>query len=537
MAVDYLSSTLKRVSLTHLPTMALIIGLPVFWIELFFLRLPGGHSSWLAWGSFIILAAGMLLSQWQDINSWVEEELRAWVEQPTGIKIYTVVASLLILVYLAVGLYAALLPVHLMQEHDALNYHITVPRQHLLQHSFAHIPWSVPDLFMLPLDHALSPFWLNTLWPNKLIQFLFFLGVLGCSYQLTHLWSGSRLRAWAAVLAVMACHAVAIQVGTAMLDMVMLYCFLAFMHSLWRGRVLLAGIELGFFIWSKAFIAPQLAVIAIGFILIYLAVGKKYVLTQMPAVSRRQWRSLMIKVIAASGIIAGPFLIKSFYYTGTLLYPFGAGVFAPMTSYDSTHWQSIVDKANACLSMKDAYGHGRSVLDFIKHWWLVAIPEKGVNNAFDYPVGLVYLLILAPFLFYLCKSLCSKTLPILSLSVLIWWMTWWFGSQQSRFLLVPVVLMICLTLAKLPKLSKVLLLLIALSLSVETMSLINAHRADWGTNYMEIIRQEDKSLVDACWGKEGITWNRADIAFASCRVDVTGEDNPFVISHHSRIIR
>ena len=46
--------------------------------------------------------------------------------------------------------YASFYPPHLLPETDAINYHYTLPRQHLILNSFAHLPWSVADLFTLP---------------------------------------------------------------------------------------------------------------------------------------------------------------------------------------------------------------------------------------------------------------------------------------------------------------------------------------------------------------------------------------------------
>jgi hypothetical protein len=434
---------------------------------------------------------------------------------------------LLGLVYLAVGLYASLLPPHLIQESDALMYHIAIPRQHLLHHSFAHLTWSVPDLFLLPLDYALSPFELATTWPNKLIQFFFFAGCLACVFHLIYILSNySRRRAILGVLAVMACHAVAIQVGSAMLDLVMLYCFLAFIHSLFLGRWALAAIELAFFFWSKSFIPFQMMVmgIIIGIILFW-ALKKGFVCRELP-VPNPQGRKILMGVFgAASLVIALPQLIKSFYYTGALFYPFGAGVLSPLVQNTPAHWHAILQRAADCLSEKDAYGHGRSLAAFIKHFWLLAVPEKGVNNTFDYPVGLVYLLVLGPFFSHVFSSLKSRKLPVLSLLVLVWWLTWWFGSQQSRFLLVPICLMIILTISFLPKISRVLIVLIIMTLGVETISLVNANRHDWGKPFIKILRDKDKRLLELKppAGRSEIELDFADVAFAAVPVNVRQE--------------
>lgn len=532
MALKGFNSTLKNYPLAHAPTLALIVGALSFWLELFCIRLPYGHSSWLAWGIFIFCLLALAFSRPWELNT-----KRWWAmlgEKSLGLKVIIATAAFLGLVYLSIGLYASFLPPHLVQESDALTYHITLPRQHLLHHSFAHISWSTPDLFLLPLDYALSPFELATTWPNKLIQFVFFAGCLGCVFRLVYILSGQAVgRAWSAVLAIMAFHAVAIQVGLAMLDLVMLYCFLAFIHSLWIGRLGLAAVEFAFFFWSKSFIPLQMVVIGIIVALILFWVLKKgFSCSEMPIPDKRG-RKILITVFGVASLgIALPYLIKSFYYTGTPLYPFGTGFLPPLVKYAPDHWHLILQRAADCLSEKDRYGHGRSIIAFIKHFWLIAVPEKRVNNAFDYPVGLIYLLFLAPFFGHAISSLKSRKLPLLSLMVMIWWMTWWFGSQQSRFLLVPICLMIILTISFLSKISRVLIILVIMALGLEVVSLTNAHRHDWGKPFSEVLRDQDKKLLELQHpaGAE-VELNFPDAAFASFPVTVRRSDSVYVISH------
>src|SRR5882672_6699659 len=91
----------------------------------------------------------------------------------------------LALAILVTSFLAALLPPHLMQEVDALNYHYSLPRQHLIRGSFAHLRWSTADLWPLPLQFALSPYWFMTELPNKVPQFFFLAGLVGLSYYIT----------------------------------------------------------------------------------------------------------------------------------------------------------------------------------------------------------------------------------------------------------------------------------------------------------------------------------------------------------------
>jgi hypothetical protein len=531
MAIKNFNSTLKNYPVTHLPTIALLVGTISFWLELYFIRLPFGHTSWLAWG-VLIFCSLILLFNYR--RNW---DLKHWEILIAGeaklVKIILAMAGFLGLAYLAVGLYASLLPPHLIQESDALMYHIMLPRQHLLLHSFAHISWSVPDLFLLPLDYALSPFELSTLWPNKLIQYVFFIASLGCVFKLVYLLSGQSFRrACLGVLAVMACHVISIQVGLAMLDLVMLYCFLAAIHSFLERRWILASVEFAFFFWSKSFICLQMAVIGIILaVIVWLAFKKDFSINELQIPDLRARRTMMITFIVISSGIALPHLIKSFYYTGTPLYPFGVGLASPLVTYTSDHWHAILQRAGECLAEKDNYGHGRSFVAFIKHFWLISVPEQGVNNTFDYPVGLIYLLMLFPFVLQVGKSLLAKKLPVLSMMVVIWWITWWFGSQQSRFLIVPICLLVILSISSFPRISRVLVLLIVMALGVEVISLANAHRHDWRKPFVEVLREKDKKLLGLkpLVGANVIDLDFPDAAFSPFPVSVSHSDLAFVI--------
>ncbi|MDE2028273.1 MAG: hypothetical protein KGK03_08410 [Candidatus Omnitrophica bacterium] len=512
--------------MAHFPTLALGVGTISFWLELYVIRLPGGHASLLAWTVFLVCLLGLFF------NSRWGVDFRGLFNDESPLSSAFILTLLLGSVYLAVGLYASLLPPHLVQESDALMYHITLPRQHLLRHSFAPISWSVPDLFLLPLDYALSPFELSTWLPNKLIQFIFFMGCLGIVFQLVYILSGRSVqRAWVGTGAIMACHAVAIQVGLAMLDLVMVYCFLASIHSALIKRWGLAAVEFAFYCWSKTFIPFQMAVIGIILGLIsYWALRKGFSCCELEFPADRDRRTGIAFFIAASLGIALPCLVKTFYYTGTPFYPFGLGFFHPLAQYSVSHWHAILQRAADCVAEKDAYGHGRSLMAFIRHFWLIAVPEKGVNNAFDYPLGVVYLLVLAPFGAHVFGALKSKKLPVLSLTVVFWWLTWWFGSQQSRFLLVPVCLMIILTISFLPKLSKVLLVLIVTAMGLEVVSLINAHRRDWGKPFMAVLRNKDRGLVELkpSTGAE-VKLDFPDAAFAAFPVRVHRNNSVYVM--------
>lgn len=463
----------------------------------------------------------------------------------------------LLLVFMAVAgciillcaFYASLLPPHLVQEFDALNYHITLPRQHLLRGSFSHIPWSTADLYFLPVDFGLAPFWLATSLPNKLPQFFFVLGLLGICNRLAWRFSGGKI--WPSILlilAVLGSHNIGIQMGTAMLDVVICYLFLAAFDSFLSGAIWLAVIELSFYVWSKPLIPVQfLATLAVF--------GLAWLLLRGFGLKRTTWvfsgegiqgfssnfkRSFIKELglfILLSLFLAGPFIYKSLRYSGTPIFPLGVGVFKDLSIPQSAvRLSELKLKAIQLLATKDQYGSGRNFLEFGRHFWLVAVPEKGVNNRYDYPLGLMYLLFLGPFLFYFFSFLRQKILPLLALWVIVSWGIWWFGSQQTRFLFAPLILMYLVVVLSIRVPSRVLLGVMLAALLLASVSVYRANKQDLGRWGDSVLRQQDKELI--LLGKDKQSASRVtlpfyDVAYARFPVEVMNNDSIFVLKTFS----
>ena len=115
-------------------------------------------------------------------------------------------------------------------------------------------------------------------------------------------------------------------------------------------------------------------------------------------------------------------MIKSTVYSGTPLYPFRPGLMATLRSTERL--ESLKGAAKVHMTTKDQYGHGRSLPDFIKHFWLVAVPEKGVNNTFDYPLGLMFLVFLGPFVVSTIQAIRLRVIPLLPFLAMIFWLSW-----------------------------------------------------------------------------------------------------------------
>lgn len=540
----------KFMKFSHLPTFLLIIGYPVYWLELFIFNKRDGTASFLAPVLFLSCAILTLIYRRQAVITNYRWLKSFWRNSNFIIKLVLIVSAACISIIILTVLYAYLLPPHLSQEFDALNYHLSIPRQHLILGSFEHISWSSADLFPLPVDFALAPYWFATALPNKIPQFFFLVGlVLVAANLLMRLSNGNRFGACLAVIAIFGAHFIGIQMGTAMLDIALAYLFLAALDSFLEGNMILAGIEAAFYFWSKSFIPLQTGLIVMlllfawlifkirGFRTINWSFGRPIELKEKQGYLRNL-KSFIVVFLVSSVIIAGPFLVKSWYYSGTPLYPFAAGALKINKNVDvnDKHWESITDSAKTHINAKDSYGHGRSFFDFVRHFWLIAVPEQGVNNSYDYPLGLVYLIFLGPFLWFLVQSLIRREFVILPFLIIIYWVIWWFGSQQTRFLYVPVLLMVITVLSYLKNPSIVFLTCLSFALVFNCLSVFSAYKKDLGLQKEEVLRAKDRELsrMSSDYLKQGrhdtVSFAFYDIAYARFPVKVSGVRSAWVLT-------
>lgn len=527
-----------------MPTFFLIIGYPIYWLELYFFKVGHGQTTPLAWIIFSIFSF-IVFSQNRPFIITGIRRLRTWfLKELLFIKLLLGIMMIGAGMILLCALHASLLPPHLAQEFDAINYHIALPRQHLLLGSFSHISWSSADLYFLPVDFALAPFWLVTSLPNKFPQFIFFLGLLGVCGRLA--WRFSKGKMWApllAVAAVLGSHNVGIQAGTAMLDVALCYLFLAALDNFLRGEIWFGVIEATFYFWSKPLIPVQVLVTLAAFGLFWFLLrvlgardntwvvdGEK--IKRGSIHFRHTLTKGIIVFLILSVFVAGPFSLKSLRYSGTPIFPLGVGSFQAVSVLQSdARWAEIKIKAAQLLSYKDAYGSGRDFKEFVKHFWLVAVPEEGVNNRYDYPLGLMYLLFLGPFLLLFLSSLRKKVLPLLFLVVVVSWGIWWLGCQQTRYLYVPLVLMYVSVAASIKIPSRIMLSAMLIAMLLVVLSVYRANRHDWGRWGEVVLREKDKELV--ALGKDipsahAVSLPFYDIAYATFPVEVTNSDSIFV---------
>jgi len=496
-----------RYSLAHVPTWLLLIGWPLFWMEMY-LR-PSAQTSPLAWADWGIVV----------FITWYRSKGQPSLQStPSSSSLLLKSGIAMSFILLLLSFFASTLPPHLGQEGDVLNYHYSIPRQHLIRGSFEHLAWSSIDLWLLPIQYALAPFWFSTPLPNKLPQWIFLVGLLCVLMRLVWLRSGSKQAAAWCVIAVMGSHAFGIQFGTAMLDIVIVYLALAAWDSFSNQRWVMGSIELTFWFWSKPFMPIQ-GVLLIIFLLAVLSMTRRWTVSGAWP-DRLEWRRIGISFAIASLVIAGPFLFKSFGIAGTPLYPF-----MPKEAFRSN--------AQAAHTVKDAYGEGRTVTAFIRHWWTIAVPDKGVNNKFDYPAGLPYLLCLLPFFYLLARSLQNRHRDDVLLFPMGLWALWWVTSQQTRWLYLPFILMFMAVLTDIRfRENRWLQRGLILAILINTLSVTRAHWADLKKWPDPTLRDWDQFLLTQTRGKpsdEEITVSNKEIAFAEAPVRVTGPDHFYIL--------
>lgn len=536
--------------LAHLPTLLLLVGYPVYWFELFFSKNHYGQTSLLA---FILFATGSILHILQAKSLKETESVDSELaKQKLTTKVLWICGILAGFFILTCVFLASLLPPHLIQESDAMNYHITLPRQHLILHSFQHLPWAADDLFLLPIQFALAPFWLATELPNKFPQFLFFIGLILVAVNLMGWWSSKKIQSVLMVtFAILGSHHLGIQMGTAMLDIVICYLFLAAIDSILQKNVGLATVEFTFFFWSKSLIPIQallLIVLMVSLFFIMRKLGWKIIkmgfsdTTEdfLQRINTQFFKKFILGFFLLSIAVGGPFVVKSLYYSGTPLFPVAPGLFKinREIDYDSTWWHSLKQASEIWTNeqARDQYGHGRSPMALMKHFWFIAVPEKGVNNAFDYPVGLPYLIVLGPFIYLFWLALHRREFVVIPWLIVISWFLWWEGTQQTRYLYIPTTLMFIMVLSQIKDYSKILVGAMTVALFLNALSVFRAHRHDLGRVPLAVLREKDQMLVKM--NKEYILKNRSDVvnidfhdaAFAQFPVRVVRESLPHTLA-------
>lgn len=538
------------VNIAHLPTFMLAIGYPVYWVLMLTHQAPKGITSSVAWWLFVLFAAFVILRERRAIAETAVDMYRRFLALNFIEKGFFSAGSCIGLFILFCAFMASLLPPHLSQESDLMNYHQSLSRQHLILGSFEHIPWSANDFFYIPIDLALAPFWFVSALPNKFPQFIFSLGIIAVIISLARWFkAGAFTAAAVSVFAFLGSHGHGIQLGTGMLDLTVCYLFLASLDSLLRRQKWLLITEVTFFLWSKSLVVLQMGALVVLLVCVFRILRitgagrvlfdfEKAISPEDLAQIMRFMRGCLGGILIVSLGVAGPFLFKSLYYTGTPFFPvaFGMLSYHPGIPEGSTAWESLGRSAGFLTDSIRQDGYGRSIVDFLAHFWAIAVPAEQVNNAFDYPMGLSYLLFLGPFMFFIVRSVRKKEFPVLPWLVVCYWILWWFSVRETRHLYAPVILMFIVSSLSLRNWSKVLFVVLILAMSLNAISVYRAHRSNFFKPPDQVLRADDRHLASLSrqYHDQGrsdvVELQEHEVAYALFPVVVRGEFLPHVVS-------
>ena len=187
------------------------------------------------------------------------------------------------------------------------------------------------------------------------------------------------------------------------------------------------------------------------------------------------------------------------------------------------------------INVRNGYGFGRSFTDFLRHFWLMAVPTRGVNNEFDYPLGLSYLLALGPFIYSFVKSIQLRKISILAWFIVIYWISWFFGSQQSRWLFLPLSIMFLMVSLEIKRPFKSLVLWLVMALVFNFISIFRAFSSDIKRNGQNVVREQDKLLIQSSeeylksGRKDYVLLTDYEVAYARFPVMIREEKLPNVV--------
>jgi len=411
------------------PTCLWFFGLLEFFSHILFARptsLATGWSVWLAVG--LGLWAGFKIVQSSSLNLKEQAYMsikRLW-EAPVLLKGLIVVAGAILIL----ALLEARLPPHLPWEGDAIAYHMTLPKQHLLHGTIQHLSWSARDLWPMPVQWGFASFWFLSPTYHKIPQFIATLWALGLLFSLSRSFDENHYLKWIPALAFVSTHGVMFQLGTAMMDLANLYFLMAFLYANHKKKRVWAALHLAVFATSKAFMPLQTvagALICYGLYLLKtrwdgLQAIKKHALT-----------------IIATAVFAMILLSRSVWIgierAGTPLFPFATCLLS-VEGCQGKAGEIIRKSSELQLEIRDQYGYGRDLGAFLSHFWLVSVPTRreSFNNEYDYPLGLGWLLCVILLFASIPLWMKQRSVPFFVVLAIGFWITWWLGSQQSRWL-------------------------------------------------------------------------------------------------------
>ncbi len=308
-------------------------------------------------------------------------------------------------------------------EWDALSYHLTVPKTYLMAHRIFYIPYDHHSNFpfLLQMLYTLM-LGVNSVGGAKLCHWgcgvLLALSVYTFARRQDVTATGHRTGQIAALL-VVASPVVLWEAGIAYVDLATaLFTWLAlYAITIGRDRTILAALLIGFAISTKWTVLGFWGILLVGVVAADIVREKRITAGLLKRVA----------VFAAVSLaLAAPWLLRSYLYTGSPVYPYFYGIFGGRFWTPENAAQYTADQANL--------GMGKNLLYLLLAPWLLNV-EPTIRKFNEYPFGFV--LALAPILLAapLIPRKWNHTQIALGFFAFASYIFWFFLVQGTRYLL------------------------------------------------------------------------------------------------------
>ena len=399
----------------------------------------------------MILGLGLVLLLFRALFTLLSSQLES-----AGLRKIIKPVCLVLVVLFIVAFFSATKPAHTYQDGDFLGYHLGLSKNAWITGNWKPLNWQYFEFISLVVQYGLSFLWVSLPLLNKLPQFLIlcFLAIkILIFFQILNI-RNKPFAGLFSVLALFSFWGVALQVGSAMMDLPNLYwlmSILVFIASLtsnskvkntrnWKWVNLLFGIDLAAYLGHKSFgFIFIIAITAMATVLLKLVFKYNW----LPTLKKIRWTYAAIPLL----FISVPNLSRTRYYTADPFYP----VFPKLTETfcDDSHQSGRSCTTHLALSqdlnrIKDGVYYKRDFIGIPKTFLRLPFTSTPLQRSgfffgqgpYDYPLGLFWFAVWGFLLFSTLKF--RKTLGKLGL---FWsgmasglYLVWYMGSQQSRWL-------------------------------------------------------------------------------------------------------
>lgn len=314
-----------------------------------------------------------------------------------------------------------ILPLYPPTAWDATEYHLTVAKIYSQHHAVIFAPYVRFPVFpqlnemlftlMLMLHDDIAA---------QMVQFLMMALVAVTLYAWGRELSSPRLGFWAAAiwlanpLVLWTGSAAYVDVGLALFATVAVYAFWNWLHLRSGHWLILAAVFAGFAAGSK--------LSGLFFL------GLLGALTVYPSIRARTYAAIFL-YFAVAAAVAGPWYLRSLYYTGNPVFPFFPKVFGYSfwSPEDVNVWLYDLQRGHG--------GIGRSVSAFLSLPWHLAFnqnvfnPEEGLYLA---PLNRRFILLLPVLALFCFKN--ARTIRLFGFAA-AYVVFWFFTSQEMRYLI------------------------------------------------------------------------------------------------------